>query len=319
MSASIPSLGCSSRAALDQPTYPGEESPRYDLIGESAATELLRLQIDRIGPHFRTVLIQGEMGTGKELVARALHNRSVGATEPFILCHCAAIQSAATASWQALQTNRPCTVFIDGVDEIPLQAQAHLLRAIGEQTHLRSHRRIIAATSQNLKRMIAAGRFRSDLYHRLATIEIVIEPLRRRRDDIPPLAFHLLHRFSSLYGKDVATMTGSAVARLQQHDWSGNVREMENLLRNAVLSCDGDMLEAHHLQPLVELSSPSSSPLGDEPAAPPAKLQDVVEQHVLSVLKTCSGNKVRAAEMLGISRSTLYRMLDSTTPERMRF
>lgn len=316
MSASASSLGnpSSAAAALDQhpalPSYSAEESPDFDLIGESAATERLRLQIERIGPHFRTLLIHGEIGTGKELVARGLHHRSTNAASPFILCH-------STASWQAIQTQRPCTIFIDGVDEIPLQTQAHLLHLIGDRAYLRSHRRIIASARQSLKRLIAAGRFRSDLYHRLATIEIVIEPLRRRPDDIPPLALHLLRRFSSLYGKDIASITAHAIARLQQHDWPGNVREMENLLRNAVLACDGDSLEAHHLHPLLPLASPSSISSNDEPAATPAKLQDVVEQHVLSVLKTCSGNKVRAAEMLGISRSTLYRMLDSTAPERI--
>jgi DNA-binding NtrC family response regulator len=296
-----------------------EEAPCHDLIGDSPATRRLRLQIHRIGPHFRTLLLQGEMGTGKELAARALHARSGGAHTSFVHCHGAALADTAeredffagSSPWRLLMARQGGTVFLDSVDEMPSRAQSRLVEILAEQAPDRTYPRMIAAACQSLQRLVAAGRFRPDLYHRLSAIEIVIEPLRTRREDISALAHHIVRRFSALYGKGEIAIAGNALDLLKSHGWPGNVREMENALRNAVLACDENTLEPQHLS-LMEFAA---SPAGPMPAKEPVgvtKLQDVVERHVQNVLQTCSGNKVRAAEMLGISRSTLYRMLDGS-------
>jgi DNA-binding NtrC family response regulator len=278
------------------------------------------MQIDRIGPHFRTVLVQGEMGTGKELVARALLARSRHPAKPFFLCHGAALAETidderhgiAGSPWQTLRAGQSGKVLLDSVDEMSLEAQARLLELISNRTSGFASTKMVATAVQSLKKMVAAGRFRSDLYHRLATIEIFIEPLRRRREDIPSLARHLIDRYAALYDKGTIRIADDVLHRLVEHDWPGNVRELENVLRNSVLECDEGIIESQHLGSLVTLSRPScDTDVAEEPKGN-VKLQDIVEQHVLHVLQTCSGNKVRAAEMLGISRSTLYRILGSS-------
>lgn len=269
----------------------------------------LRLQIERIGPHFRTVLVRGEMGTGKELVARALHARSGGVREPFVVCHAASLDEEAKGEGYEFIHGRmrladAGTLFVDGVEEISAGGQNRLLRALEQKSS-----RVIVSSRRDLRGMAAAGRFRPDLYHRLAMVEIVVEPLRTRTEDIPALAMHFVKRFSAQYARGVEAVADEAMARLQGHRWTGNVREFENALRNGVLQCEGRVLEAEDLSSLVQIAESSA----DDRVVPrdiPARLQDVVEQHVVRVLRECSGNKVRAAEMLGISRSTLYRMLE---------
>jgi DNA-binding NtrC family response regulator len=295
------------------------EPPSFDLVGESPATQRLRLQIDRIGPHFRTLLVHGEIGTGKELVARALHSRSRGEAGPFLTCHGAALAEACEmgvirgvgSPWETVLTGRPGTIYLDGIDNLSLNAQSRLLDLIRGWKHRQAHPRMIAATGQDLRRMLGAGQFRPDLYHRLAALEILIEPLRERREDIPPLATHFLHRFALLYGKKIAAIDEGAMQRLHEHHWPGNVREFENVMRNGVLECDGPRLETTHLGRLL---SAEDTPRNDTTKTTEREmvenLQEVVDRHVMRVLNLCGGNKVRAAELLGISRSTLYRMLE---------
>jgi DNA-binding NtrC family response regulator len=155
--------------------------------------------------------------------------------------------------------------------------------------------------------MAAAGRFRPDLYHRLAMVEIVVEPLRNRTEDIPALAMHFVKRFCAQYERRIDAIADGAVAKLQSHTWPGNVREFENALRNGVLQCEGTILEAADLS-MMQIEEPNDGNASGREV--PTRLQDVVEQHVVRVLRECEGNKVRAAEVLGISRSTLYRMLE---------
>ena len=268
----------------------------------------LRLQIERIGPHFRTVLVRGEMGTGKELVARALHARSGGAREPFVVCHAASLDEEALGEGHEFIHGRmrlvnARTLFVDGAEEMSMSAQQWLLRALEQKTL-----RVIVSTARDLRSMAATGRFRPDLYHRLAMVEIVVEPLRNRIDDIPALAMHFVKRFSGQYERGIDAIADAAMARLRSHLWPGNVREFENALRNGVLQCEGTVLEAKDLSSLTQFAESSAG--HTQQLEMPARLQDVVEQHVVRVLRECSGNKVRAAEMLGISRSTLYRMLE---------
>jgi DNA-binding NtrC family response regulator len=204
---------------------------------------------------------------------------------------------------ELIRTARRGTLFFEGIEEMPLSAQSRLVRAIEPKLGTR----MIASASQDLQMLTASGRFRQDLYYRIAMVEIVLEPLRERVEDIPGLAMSLLKRFSRVYGKSVKRIADDAMTRLLAHSWPGNVREMENVLRNGVLQCEGGMLEADHLTSLREMCG--VSPEMNRPDVP-TRLQDVVERHVFQVLKSCAGNKLRAAEMLGISRSTLYRMLE---------
>jgi DNA-binding NtrC family response regulator len=322
------------------PAYTPEDSsdpalhsePRVrEMVGNGVAMTRLRLQVHRIGPHFRTVLVSGETGTGKELVARELHRVSQGAGGPFVVCSASAPGDAVASHpedsppgdslvYLARMAHRG-TLFFDGIDEMPLQAQARLLRVLRrhewaqeELTELRRmDLRIIASTSEDLRVLVAAGRFRQELYQRIAMVEMSMPALRERIEDIPQMAMHFLRRFAVLYGRDIDQISDDAIKRLQQHRWPGNIRELENAIRNGVLQSDGAKLEAHHLPPLMEPHrNPHANWDSDMTLTP--RLQDVVEQHVLRVLRSCAGNKLRTAELLGISRSTLYRMLDACTP-----
>lgn len=175
--------------------------------------------------------------------------------------------------------------------------------------------RIIASTTQDLRVLAAAGIFRQDVYHRLAMIEITLEPVRRRVEDIPALAMYFLERFRSRYEKPVAGIAQEAMERLLLHQWPGNVRELENVLHNGVLQCEDAVLGTADLSSLMGMSTASLPAEVLRPSEPQMRLQDVIDRHVVRVLQECSGNKVRAAEMLGISRSTLYRMLEGCSAE----
>jgi DNA-binding NtrC family response regulator len=276
------------------------------------------------------VLISGEAGTGKEQVARALHGMSHVADGPFVVCHGAALEEAvaehlkendrSAVSPDALgcltKMAHRGTLFLHGIHEMPLQTQLRLLRLLrrhdSTQSHLETCKldlRMIAATSENLKILASAGRFQQELYQRFAMVEITLPPLRARRDDIPDLTKYFMSQLAPLYCSKVPRISDEAMERMLNYSWPGNVRELKGIVRSSLSRVEGEVLESHHLPALAEEDVPSSTAEG---IAESARLQDVVEQHVLRVLKDCGGNKVRAAEVLGISRSTLYRMLDAS-------
>jgi DNA-binding NtrC family response regulator len=215
-----------------------------------------------------------------------------------------------------MKTSVRKTLFLDRISDMPLEAQGRLLRVLMQheltQSRInapqRMELRIIVSTEEDLKILVSTGRFSQELYQRLATVDITLPPLRERMEDLPELARYFLEHFAALYGRGVRAIADEGMERMQKHSWPGNVSELESVLRNGVLRSEGEVLEPHHL---------SSFPATDRPEQSIAevnksvRLQDVVEQHVLRVLKDCGGNKLRAAEMLGISRSTLYRMLDA--------
>ncbi|WP_263365426.1 sigma 54-interacting transcriptional regulator [Edaphobacter bradus] len=307
-----PVLAFPAPARLNEPLPTAAESLRFEMVGDGDAMRKLRAQVERIGPHFRTVLVRGEIGTGKEMVARAMHSKGAGG--PFVVCHGASLGDAAVSAdndWlqSLMRSARRGTLFLDGIEEMPPTAQARLVAVLRKRSG--QQQRMIVSASEDLRSLAAARRFRQDLYHRIAMVEVALVPLRERVDDIPSLAWHFLRRFTALYGRRIEAISEDAMERMMAHAWPGNVREMENVIRNGVLQSEGTVLKEHDLTSLRELKMEASVPV----TAVPSRLQDVVEQHVQLVLKRCEGNKVRAAEFLGISRSTLYRMLESSSSQ----
>jgi DNA-binding NtrC family response regulator len=330
----------SSFCVADSSRGGGESDPsaasELGMIGNSAAMERLRLQVRRIGPHFRTVLIRGETGTGKELVARALHRMSSGMRGPLVVCHAAAPEDAldgcdvegecrADPIGCLIRRAAGGTLFFDGVSEMPMEAQLRLLRELrrhevtqsrwetqrgGRTATVRADVRVIASTGEDLRVLVAAGRFRAELYQRLAMVEITLPPLRERAEDIPALSQYFLDRFAMVYGGVGFAVSDKVVRDLQRYRWPGNVRELEAVLHNGVLGAEGTELGIEDLIPYL---TEAGAEVPAE-AVRPKKLNDVVQRHVLQVLQSCAGNKLRAAEALGISRSTLYRMLDAFVP-----
>jgi DNA-binding NtrC family response regulator len=313
-------------------SLPGSLKPPFaawdesGIVGSSTAMKRVRQQVRRIGPHFRTVLVSGEAGTGKELVARALHRMSPASGGPFVICHAAAIEDAlaeceggtSTADdvGRLMKGSVRGTLFLDRISDLSLEVQGRLLRALMQheltQSRLdmsqRTDLRIIASTGEDLRILVSTGRFSQELYQRLATVDITLPPLRERMEDLPELARYFRERFSQLYGRSVCEIADEAMERMQKHLWPGNVCELESVLRNGVLRSEGKVLEPDHLPMFAEANQHEQSTTG---ASRSLRLQDVVEQHVLRVLKDCGGNKLRASEVLGISRSTLYRMLEA--------
>ena len=295
------------------------------LIGESAPIRRLRSQVERIAPYFRTALIRGEVGAGKQTVARSVHARSPGADGPFVvtnatsLAEAIAVEASSPLAASLLESANGGTLYLDGVGELPFALQAGLFRFIracedrrvasysGRNDLPRPDTRIVTATHRDLRTMSAIGQFRQDLYVRLSVVEIFVPPLRQRLEDIPMLAAWLLQRVAERAGKSPKVLAPATISQLQDRSWPNNILDLERVITQAATLAEGHIIEPRHLLSLVE-SAGAGVPV---PAPRIERLQDVIQQHVLEVLTRCGGNKLRAAELLGISRSTLYRMLDA--------
>ena len=260
------------------------------LTGESSGVARLRLQIARIAPHFRIALLTGEPGCGKHAVARHMHAASPVADRGF-----AVIQAAEFA-----EGSRPAeaggTMYLPELDTLDPVAQVRLLRSLKT---LDRDTRVILACRCDLKGMASAGRLRADLYERVGTLQIRIAPLRDRLDDLDLITRNMLQRLM-----DDATIAEEALVRLRQHTWPDNLRELGTLCEQ--IAPLRDILDASDVEPYLPRLDAAQ-----QTATP--SLEDVMHRHVLDVLESCSGNKLRAAELLGISRSTLYRMLDASS------
>jgi DNA-binding NtrC family response regulator len=261
------------------------------IIGDSPAAVRLRLQIARIAPHFRIALLTGEPGSGKHAIARHMHAASPAAARAFTIIPAA----------EFAEGNRPtpiaATIYLPSLEALDPLAQVHLLRMLKT---LDRETRVILASRSDLKGMASAGRLRADLYERVGTLQIRVTPLRERLDDLDPIAHRMLRRLTK-----GATLSDSVLTRMRQHSWPGNLRELAALCER--LAPLRFILDASDLEPyLPRLSEPQQ-------AAPATRLEHVMQRHVMDVLEGCSGNKLRSAELLGISRSTLYRMLESSS------
>ena len=292
-----------------------------EIVGKSRPMMEIFKAIGKLSENRVTVLIEGETGTGKELIARAIHYHSPFRDEPFLAINCAAIVGTLLESelfghekgafTGAISTKKgkfelagKGTIFLDEVSELSLDLQAKLLRFLQDKEFqrvggihtLRSEARVIAATNRPLRRLVEEGRFREDLYYRLSVATIKVPPLRERASDIPLLAEYLLRKINRQLGTRIRGIHERALQRMMEYPWPGNVRELENVLTKAALVASGDVILEEDISPLLE--SPE-----DQPRT--MSLQEVERAHILKVLHYTNWHYGKACEILGISRPTL--------------
>jgi len=298
-----------------------------ELIGKSAAMQRVFEAIETVGPTDATVLVTGDSGTGKELVARAIHAASPRRFHPLVVIHCGALTETLLESelfghekgaFTGAQYRKKGkfeiaeggTVFLDEIGDISLKTQTDLLRVLQEREitrvggtqPIRVDFRCVAATNKDLEKLIAEGTFRPDLFYRLNVFRIDIPPLRERREDVPPLVDHFVRKFSQAMAKRIVRVAPEAMALLQSCDWPGNVRELENAVERA-------MVVANPAGEAPELRPEDFTLKLDRSGASSRTLEDAERTHILRVLEECGGNQTRAAEALDIDRVTLYNKL----------
>jgi two-component system nitrogen regulation response regulator NtrX len=304
------------------------------MVGDSPAMQQLRQQVEMAAPTNGRVLILGENGTGKELVARTIHHSSRRKNGPFVEVNCAAIPEELIESelfghvrgaFTGAVSDKPGrfeqanggTIFLDEIADMSLKTQAKVLRVLQEQVmervggtqRIRVDVRVLAATNKDLPAEIKAGRFREDLYFRLNVIPIFVPPLRSRPQDIPLLADHFMAVVSAEYGRRPKRLTPEASARLQQYGWPGNVRELRNVVERVIIMGSGDAITAQDLAFLGRDGMPEARPVIDG-AVPLATARDQFEKdYILQTLAAQQGNMSRTAEVLGVERSNLYKKL----------
>ena len=314
----------------------GDANDATPLIGESPMMDEVREFVATVAPTDETVLVFGETGTGKEVVARQIHAQSRRASRPFVAMNAACVPRELfeselfghkRGSFTGAHDDRAGlfreadggTLFIDELAELPLESQAKLLRAIemksirpvGESGEIEVDVRIVAATNRDLWTETQEGRFREDLYFRLQVFPVLVRPLRDRPEDLAPLATHLLTRL----GKDQIVLDAEALAALREYDWPGNVRELLNVLRRASLFAISDTVDADLVRRMIAASvfgnARDSSPQRSNERPSHSSLADVEREHIERVLQEMDGNITRAASALGIDRRTLQRKLRS--------
>ena len=299
------------------------------LVGESRAITGIESQIARVAATKATVLIRGESGVGKELVARAVHKSSPRRDGPFVCLNCAALtetlleselfgheKGAFTGATERMigkfEAADQGTIFLDEIGEMALSTQAKLLRVleghpferVGGHTPIRVDVRVVAATNRPLEEALRAGTFRKDLFFRLQVVQLDVPPLRDRLDDVPLLADHFLKHFCRETGRKLKGFSPAAVQKLRTYSWPGNVRELRNVVERAVALCAGPHVEEGDIW-LSMLDAPEPAAAGYEPVT----LDEVERRHILATLTHTDWNKSRAAEILGIERSTLDRKI----------
>jgi len=308
------------------PVYQDRNPRRFEqVIGSSPALESVLEQVERVAPTDSTVLLQGETGTGKELVARAIHNISSRCGRPYIKLNCAAIpfdlleselfghEKGAFTGAIAQKIGRfemadKGTLFLDEVGDIPLALQSKLLRVLQEQEFerlgsTRTHQvdvRLVAATNRDLADMVKQSKFRSDLYYRLNVFPILLPPLRARREDIPALVTHFVELYGRRMRKQIEHIPPETMTAFSSYEWPGNIRELQNFVERSVILSDGTVLRP----PLAELMH---SPETESPAA--ITLEEAERDHIRKTLETTGwvvAGPTGAAARLGIPRSTLY-------------
>jgi len=303
-----------------------------ELVGDADSIKAIHDQIGRVADTNATVLIRGESGVGKELVARAIHYSSPRRAATFVTLNCAAItetlleselfgheKGAFTGATEKkigkFEAAHLGTIFLDEIGEMAVNTQAKLLRIleghpferVGGSTPIKVDVRVVAATNQPLEKAIQEGRFRRDLFFRLQVVEIQIPPLRDRRSDIPALADHFLKRFVHETARRIKGFTPAAYQKLEQYNWPGNVRELRNVIERAVALSKGTVLDGNDiwLSSIETLDAPQAAPAAYQPMS----LEDIEKEHILKTLEFTGWNKSQAAGILAIERSTLDRKI----------
>ncbi len=315
-----------------------------ELIGDSQPMRVVKRLIAKVAPTDSTALILGETGTGKELVARALHDQSLRSARPFVPINCGALpenlieselfghrKGAFTGAEDhrvgLFQVADGGTLFLDEIGELPKNLQAKLLRflesgeirRVGENEAFTCNVRVVCATNRSLEEMVAAGDFREDLWYRINTFEIRLPPLRDRLADIPALARKLVARHGVRLGSDDEALAPAALSVLSSHDWPGNVRELANVVEHALILCERLPIGPEHLpQRFAKITAtvPTQMPLEASSAviAPRAvNLREMEMQAIMEAIAQCDGSKPKAAKLLGISLKTLYNKLNQAS------
>ena len=299
----------------------------FDLIGSSARFRNVLDQINMVAPVDSAVLVQGETGTGKEVIAQAIHEAGPRRQNPFVAVNCAAIPSALLESelfghergaftgavaqtMGRFQSADRGTLFLDEIGDLPLELQPKLLRVLqemqierlGSGRTIQIHVRVIAATNQDLWRMVQERKFRADLYYRLNVFPITLPPLRERKDDIPLLIEHFVCKFAKRQGKSIHCVPDEVMEVLKRHDWPGNIRELQNVIECAVIMTTGPVLGL----PMRECRTQNGG------SAPVRTLADAERAHITAALHETNwvvGGRRGAADRLGLPRTTLITMM----------
>jgi PAS domain S-box-containing protein len=277
-----------------------------------------------------TVLIQGPSGSGKELFARAIHNLSLRKNGPFVAVNCGALPDTLLESelfgyvkgaFTDAKKDKPGrfalarggTIFLDEIESLPAAMQVKLLRVLQERefeplgatASAKADVRVIAATKDDLSKLVEKGAFRDDLYFRLNVVKLELPPLAARRDDIPLLIDHFIDKFNRKMGRYISRISAEVLGVLLQYDFPGNVRELENMIEHAFVMCRGEEIQLHHLPPEFSQFKLTTH----EPVSTPLPLQDAERQTILEALEKHNWNKVETAKALGLHRTTLWRKM----------
>ena len=307
----------------------------HGIIGRSPAMLEVFEMVRKVARHYVNVLLVGPTGCGKELIAKAIHQMSPVSQQRFAVCNCSAMVDTllesqlfghVRGSFTGATDTRPGlfeyanggAVFLDEVGETSLPMQAKLLRVIqnreiqrvGSPEVRRVDVRLIAATNRDLRAEVLAGRFREDLFYRLSTIQIRVPSLAERLDDIPLLIQFFLKKYNEAYSKQIQGLTRKTQAVMLQHAWPGNVRELENVISCACLTSVNEFIDVDDLPENLQKPAAHSGRIGE--TWRPLPLEEVRRQHIRRVLEACEGNRVRASQLLGIGRTSLYRFLKGT-------
>jgi DNA-binding NtrC family response regulator len=287
-------------------------------------------KIRRVAPHFRTALITGATGTGKELVARALHRLSPAANGRFVVCNCSTlvenlaeselfgyVKGAFTGANQdragLFESAHGGTIFLDEVAEVAPSTQAKLLRVlqdhqvrrVGSSVSRAVDVKVIAATNRDLRAMVRENQFREDLYYRLAVVDISLPALANRREDLPLLERYFVDKFAAEYNKPISGLTRRAQGKMATYPWPGNVRELENVIGTACMMSEGKFIDINDLPERLRSSTRTETSIDEGLFS----LEEIQRRHVIRVLERVGGNKARAAEILGVGRATIYQLL----------
>jgi len=306
-----------------------------DIIGRSSSMIRLFEVVRLVAESNSTVLIEGPSGTGKELFARAIHNLSARKNKPFVAVNCAALpdtlleselfghKAGAFTDAKRDKLGRFAlaeggTIFLDEIGDISAAMQVRLLRVLQERVieplggikPVPIDVRVIAATQRKLLKEVQAGRFRDDLYYRIRVVHLELPALKQRREDIPLLVDYLISKFNRLHGKDISGVSDHVMARLMEHDYPGNIRELENIIEQAFVLCRGGIIEMNHLPPELR---PASGP-GTE-AGQPMSLNAFEKLFIMKALERNNGNRKLTAKELGINVSTLFRKIKNLAIE----